>query len=50
MNRRLSACSGDNRLRFSSYMSPADEKSLSDGTDVGGADMYLNAKRASGLN
>ena len=41
MNSNSSACSGDNLLRFSSYKSPATEKSLSEGTEVGGALMYL---------
>ena len=46
MNINTSACSGDNLLRFSSYMSPTIEKSLSEGTEVGGALKYLLASFA----
>ena len=46
MKSNTSACSGDNLLRFSSYMSPAIEKSLSEGTEVGGALKYLLASFA----
>ena len=43
MNKSISAFSGASLLRFSSYILPAPENSLSDGTDVGGALRYFRA-------
>ena len=44
----ISALSGAKRFLFSSYMSPAVENSVSEGTDVGGAERNLIANSASG--
>ena len=44
INSSISAFSGAKRFLFSSYISPAVEKSRSEGTDIGGAKRYRNAK------